>query len=83
MCVVVTMNLEVRILTRIGVNGEIGPQAVRITLPEGSSVESILAYLGVSADTSVLVLINGRRCDRSTKVGPNDRVALMTPVAGG
>jgi hypothetical protein len=77
------MDLEVRILTRIGVAGEMGPQVVRVTLSEESSVESILVCLGVSADASVFALINGRRCDRTASIGPNDRVALLTPVAGG
>jgi sulfur carrier protein ThiS len=77
------MNLEVRILTRIGVTRRMGPQVVRVTLPNESSVESILACLAVSADPSVFAIVNGRRCDRATRVGPNDRVALLTPVAGG
>jgi sulfur carrier protein ThiS len=77
------MELDVRILTRIGEQRQLDSGVLRVEVPEGCTAEALLQRLEVSSDRAIVVLVNGRRCSRFTRLRHDDRVALMTPVAGG
>lgn len=77
------MEMEVRVITPIGVGPRLNPQILRLQVPDVCTVEDLLTRLNVSNDAAIVPLVNGRRCSRLTELASGDRVALMTPVAGG
>lgn len=54
-----------------------------IELPDGSTVDTLLAALGVPRHLRVIAAIGGSLAQRSTRLQHNDEVELLTPMTGG
>lgn len=50
---------------------------VALNLEDGSTVREVIRDMGVPAEQVALTMINGRKCDVSAAVRPNDRVILI------
>jgi hypothetical protein len=48
-----------------------------LNLEDGSTVREVIHDMGVPAEEVVMTMINGRKCEVSTSVKPNDRVILI------
>ena len=51
--------------------------------PEGSSVDDLLAHLGIPAREEIIVGINGVLGSRQAALSDGDEVTLLTPMEGG
>jgi len=62
----------------------IAPQKKTITLPKGSTVNTILEMFNISNDVKLIILINGTpHQKRETLIKNGDIVAIFPPLAGG
>ena len=62
----------------------IAPARKSITLPQGSTVSTILDIFGITKETKLIILINGApHKTRETVVKNGDIVAIFPPLAGG
>lgn len=52
-------------------------------IPEETTVEKLMADLGIPADMVKLIFINGKRQDSTYQLRQDDRVGLFPPVGGG
>lgn len=52
-------------------------------IPEETTVEKLIADLGIPADMVKLIFINGKRQDGTYELKQDDRVGLFPPVGGG
>jgi sulfur carrier protein ThiS len=59
--------------------GSTGTRGECVNLPSGSSVEDLLNQLGLSPERVCIILVNGRRAARSTRLQDRNRVALFPP----
>lgn len=54
-----------------------------LTLPEGSTVEDLLARIGISAEKVHMRMVNGVGVPDDYSLKDDDRVGLFPPVGGG
>ncbi|MEW5826389.1 MAG: MoaD/ThiS family protein [Candidatus Bipolaricaulota bacterium] len=78
------MNLEVRRYATLALDRSAAGAVENVELPDGSSVFTLLAELGVAPEAVHLVFVDGRACtDRSVPLRDGARVGLFPPVGGG
>ncbi|MBI4493804.1 MAG: MoaD/ThiS family protein [Chloroflexi bacterium] len=63
---------------RPGVRGKFS-----LELPEGASIETLLAALGASGETDLVIGVGGRLARRDTRLQDQDEVELLARMAGG
>jgi sulfur carrier protein ThiS len=56
---------------------------LRLELPDGSSVSTLLEAVGAGALEHIIVGVQGQLASRDTTLAHQDCVELMTPMAGG
>ena len=62
----------------------IAPPKKTITLPKGSTVNTILEMFSISNDVKLIILINGNpHQKRETVIKNGDIIAIFPPLAGG
>lgn len=67
-----------------GLRERAGAREVEVQLPEGASVDDLLAQMiDIVGDTPVVVALNRTYADTDTVVQAGDEVALVPPVSGG
>ncbi|MBU2630241.1 MAG: MoaD/ThiS family protein [Proteobacteria bacterium] len=54
-----------------------------LKIPEETTVEKLIADLGIPSDLVKLIFINGKMQDLNYLLKHNDRVGLFPPVGGG
>ena len=54
-----------------------------IELPDGASVETLLAAMGASAEQDLIIGVGGQLAQRQTPLRDQDEVELVTPMVGG
>jgi hypothetical protein len=54
-----------------------------ITLPAGSTLSDLVAYLSLSEDLVKLVFVNGLHQELNYQLQPDDQVGMFPPIAGG
>ena len=54
-----------------------------IELPDGASVETLLAALGASGEQDLIIGVGGQLAQRHTPLRDQDEVELVTPMVGG
>lgn len=59
-----------------------GNTADEYDLPDGTTVEDVIARLGLSEYTPEMVLVNGDVAELGTELRDGDAVALSGPIAG-
>ncbi len=57
--------------------------AAFLTLPEGSTVRDMTGILGIPAEMSIVVLVNGAQVQPDRVLTPEDIVTLFPPLIGG
>lgn len=63
-----------------------GPNAngeFELPLAEGATVADLIAALRIPAAVEAVVLVNGRRADRTAGLAAGDAVTLFPPMEGG
>lgn len=60
-----------------------GTGGVERTLADEATVADLLADLRVPATVEAVILVNGRRADRSAPLADGDAVTLFPPMEGG
>ena len=58
-------------------------QPLEVELPAGSTVNDLLATLGLSADQIMALFVNGRSQALDHGLEPGDQVAIFPPIGGG
>ena len=56
---------------------ENGAGTFRLTLPQGSTVRPVIRGMGVPSGKVVMTMINGRKCEVTALVKPDDRIILV------
>lgn len=60
------------------------PTGNSIEVPDGTTIESLLASLDVEPKQVQIVMLNNRpQPDRSTSLKPDDQLTVVPPVGGG
>ena len=54
-----------------------------LDLPDGASVETLLAALGAAAEKDLIIGVGGKLAHRNTLLHDQDEVELVTPMVGG
>ena len=63
---------------------DFAPPKKTVTLPLGSTVNTVLDLFNISEETKLIILINGSpHKKRSTQIKDGDIVAIFPPLAGG
>jgi sulfur-carrier protein len=52
-------------------------------VPDGTTVEKLVAGLGIPPDLPRIIFLNGRHAKGAEVLRENDRVAVFPPIAGG
>jgi hypothetical protein len=77
------MSVNVLLSGRLRLDGygqgkpENGDGTFRLTLPKGSTVRQVIQGMGVPSSRVVVTMINGRKCEVTAPVKPDDRVILV------
>jgi sulfur carrier protein ThiS len=58
-------------------------EAVRVALPDESTLAQLLMALSVPQDTVKTVFVNGVICEIDHRLNQGDRVGIFPPIAGG
>jgi len=63
---------------------DLAPPKKIVTLPNGSTVSTVLDMFTISKETKLIILINGSpHKTRETQIKDGDIVAIFPPLAGG
>lgn len=54
-----------------------------LTVPDNTTVASVLKKLQVPSDFVVVTMINGRHCTLDQRLGPGDTLVFFPPLEGG
>ena len=57
--------------------------AQTIEIPEGSTIGSVIDFLGIPPDAVKIVFINGIHAHDDDTIHEGDRIGIFPPVAGG
>ena len=57
--------------------------AQTIEIPEGSTIGSLIEFLGIPPDTVKIVFINGIHAHVDDAIHEGDRIGIFPPIAGG
>jgi sulfur carrier protein ThiS len=57
--------------------------AQTIEISEGNTIGSLIAFLGIPADTIKIVFINGTHAQDDDVIHEGDRIGIFPPLAGG
>jgi sulfur carrier protein ThiS len=68
-------------LRRFLPRGADGPQ--RYTVPEHSTVDDLLAVIGVAPDADLTIAVDGEQASRDTPLRAGADVMLLSPMEGG
>ncbi|MEW6726437.1 MoaD/ThiS family protein [Desulforudis sp. 1088] len=60
-----------------------GGEPLDLEVPEGSTVEDVLAGIGVPVSEVKIVMVNGQQATLKWRLRDGDRVGAFPPVAGG
>ena len=56
---------------------------LELTLPEGSTVEDLMARLALQGERAKLIFVNGSAREIDHPLQPEDEVGIFPPIAGG
>jgi len=59
------------------------PENGEIQIPEGTTLDSLLRQMGVSEETRVVIIVNGRHRTRDYLLQAGDEVTFFPPLEGG
>jgi len=54
-----------------------------LDLGEGATVDEVVRSLGIPAEMTRIVLVNGRDAEPGQRLAPGDTVAIFPPLMGG
>ncbi len=74
----VTVNLYASLRRHIG-----GMASVEVDVGSGQTVGEVLDELGVPADQTRIIFINGRAAERSSPLSGGDRLGAFPAIGGG
>ena len=57
--------------------------AQTIEISEGSTIGSLIEFLGIPPDTAKIVFVNGIHAHDDDAIHEGDRIGIFPPVAGG
>jgi molybdopterin converting factor small subunit len=60
-----------------------GQGGCELSLADGATVADLIAALRIPATVEAVILVNGRRADRTTPLSAGDGVTLFPPMEGG
>lgn len=62
---------------------DFGPETEERSVPENSTVESVVNSLTLPEDIPLLIIVNGVHTDPKQRLNEGDVLALFPPVGGG
>ena len=77
------MNVNVLLSGRLRIDGygrgkpENRDRTYRLALPEPSTVQEVIRGMGVPAAKVTMTMLNGRKCEVTAPVKPEDRIVLI------
>jgi len=78
------MRLEVRLFATLR---DLFPKEKRgmdwVMLEAGSTLDDLIKHLQIPEDTSLIIMVNGRRQIENLELDDGDRVGIFPPVGGG
>jgi sulfur carrier protein ThiS len=77
------MQIAVRLYAELARRLGGGERQVTVEVPDGSTVETLLARLGVPLEAGLIVGLNGQLAERSAALAAGDEIELMTAMEGG
>ena len=54
-----------------------------LNLDAGATVSSVIGALGIPRTVKMVILINGRRAAKDTRLETKDKITLFPPIEGG
>jgi sulfur carrier protein len=75
-----TMKIKIKLFAILR---DFGPDIEEKSVPENSSVESVVNSLGLPEDIPLLTIVNGVHTDPQDTLKEGDVLALFPPVGGG
>ncbi len=80
------MRIDLTLFATLGQYGPTGSRqsdSVKIDVPEGSTVATLVSSLGVPPDLTYVALVNGEEAQPDRPLNSGDTVVLFPPLAGG
>lgn len=80
------MKIELRLFASLSRyrSTDSGPKLAQpIEIPEGSTIGSLIDFLGIPPDAIKIVFINGIHAHDDEAIHEGDRVGIFPPIAGG
>lgn len=77
------MKVQVGLFANLRDYAPAGKGSFDLTLAAGAAVGDLFAALGIPPAVEAVILINGRRADRDTRLHADDAVTLFPPMEGG
>ncbi len=54
-----------------------------ITIRKGATINDLLEKMKIPKEISNVIMLNGKQCDRQTKLSEGDKISIFPPIAGG
>ncbi|HSR11168.1 MAG TPA: MoaD/ThiS family protein [Thermodesulfobacteriota bacterium] len=77
------MNIRVELFAYLSRYSPTGEEKFSMEIEPGTSLEGLLAHLGIPPEVEKAVLVNGRRAGMSARLQEGDEVFVFPPAAGG
>jgi molybdopterin converting factor small subunit len=77
------MKVHVSLFANLRDYSPVGRGSFDLDLDEGATVADLAAALHIPPAVEAVVLVNGRRAEPATPLGPQDAVTLFPPMEGG
>lgn len=79
------MKVEVKLyanLAKLLPSGSQKKQSI-VTIKKDATIADLLEKLKIPTEVSNVIMLNGKQCDRQTKLNEGDKISIFPPIAGG
>ena len=77
------MELEIRLYNEFKKYSPEDDHVFKLPIHVDNTVGDVLKALNIPADIPAVVLLNGRRVGAETRIEPQSRLVVFTPISGG
>jgi len=75
--------IKIELKLFVTLSGYLPDNSEGLEIPEGTTVDKLMADLGIPSELVKLIFINGKKQNRNYQLKNNDRLGLFPPVGGG
>lgn len=79
------MKVEVKLyanLAKLLPSGSQKKQSI-VIVRKGATIADLLEKLKIPSEVSNVIMLNGKQCDKNTKLNEGDKISVFPPIAGG